>query len=394
MAGADILDVMDISQGPTSAHPAKKVKLAASGKPEGGMARELYSLIGDNNPPVVTLQSKYKEKPRFKQKAAHWQRTPFRNAARKDNLELEHWTKGVQTEGEQSWSGFASFDRHVDVTTYTDAEYQTYLDRPDWTREETDQLVELCRDWDLRFVVIHDRWLSGSLPPRTLEQLKDRYYGITRALLASRGQSTEGLHYDLQRETTRRQYLEEMFSRTPEEIAEENRLILETRRLEAYEKALAQQKAELLRTLETPQSQGSIAQYQTSQGLGTLSQTLSNADKQKHKKKPSEVASPQVKQRWTRLTPREERERGVTWHEKLTSGCFLRSQKTLVLKPTVAAKVATALQELGLSNVLTMPTERTVRKFDQLQSKIGILLEAKRVCDKMEHSVGTPSAES
>lgn len=385
MASADILDVLEMSQ--SAAPAAKKAKLS---KPESGIQRELYSLIGDNNPPVVTLQSRYKEKPRFRQKAVHWERTPFRNAARADALELEHWTRGVQTDdaddGSRKWSGFASFDKHADIASYTDAEYATYLDRPDWTREETDALMDLCRDWDLRFVIVHDRWLSSDMAPRTLEQLKDRYYAVTRALLGSRGMSTEGLHYDLQRETSRRQYLEDMFSRTAEEIAEENRLILETRRLEAYEKALAAQKAELLRTLETPQSQGSIAQYQTSQGLGTLTQTLQSADKQKHKKKPSEAPSPQVKQRWRRLSPREERERGVTWHEKLTGGCFLRSQRTLVLKPTIATKVAAALQELGLAPVLTMPTERTVRKFDQLQSKIGILLEAKRVCDKMEHS--------
>ncbi|BFZ53367.1 swr complex subunit [Savitreella phatthalungensis] len=425
MSSADILDALGGAIDAPSA--TKKVKMSSgagnkAGDPPTGMARELYSLLGDNTPPVVTLQSRYKEKPRFKQKAARWSSTPFTNPARSDALVLKHWTRGVQTGDSNagtssstgildgsasSKSGFASFDKHVDVVSYTSEEYSTYCDRTDWTKQETDKLMELCRDWDLRFIVIHDIWeTSPDLGSRTLEELKDRYYQVARALLGSRGQSTEGLHYDLQRETQRRQYVEELFKRTAEEVAEENRLILEVRKLEAYEKAVHQQKADLLRLLDVPQAQGSIAQYQSSQGIGTLVQTLQAADKQKHKKRPSEAATPiangtavgagpvtsggssSKQQRWRRLSPREERERGVGWHEKLSNASFLRSQKILVLKQTVANKVAAVMQELGLSNVLTMPTERTVRKFDQLQQKIGILLEAKRVCDKLENSDG------
>lgn len=42
-----------------------------------------------------------------------------------------------------------------------------------WTKEETDQLFELCERLDLRFIVIADRFPSS----RTVEELKDRYYG-------------------------------------------------------------------------------------------------------------------------------------------------------------------------------------------------------------------------
>jgi hypothetical protein len=40
---------------------------------------------------------------------------------------------------------------------YTDEEYQ-YLEQPGWTRTETDRLFALCRQFDLRFVVIEDRF--------------------------------------------------------------------------------------------------------------------------------------------------------------------------------------------------------------------------------------------
>lgn len=384
MSAAEIRDVLGVQEG----QPAtKKIKVSQDKKVEG-ISRELLNLIGNNSPPVVTLQSKFKEKPRFKQRAAKWSLTSFRNGARSDDLALSHWTRGVQTTSTERAYRFEAFNKHADVISYSEEEYATYLEKPNWTKNDTDRLVNLCRDFDLRFIVVHDRWSDVSSAPRTLEELKDRYYGIARSLLASRGHSTEGLTYDFQRETTRKQHLEELFKRTPEEIEEENQLILESRRLEAYEKTLAQQKADLLRTLEAPVETGSAEQYMSSAGYGTLAQGLLTADKQKHKKRPSELppVAATLKQKYRKLSPREEREKGVSWHEKLSSGVYLRSQKTVALKQTVATKVQAAMQELGMSNVLTMPTEKTVRKFDQLQQKIGILLEAKRVCDKVSET--------
>lgn len=41
-----------------------------------------------------------------------------------------------------------------------------------WTKEETDQLFDLCERFDLRFVVIADRFPTS----RSVEELKNRYY--------------------------------------------------------------------------------------------------------------------------------------------------------------------------------------------------------------------------
>lgn len=41
-----------------------------------------------------------------------------------------------------------------------------------WTKEETDQLFDLCERFDLRFIVIADRFPSS----RSVEELKSRYY--------------------------------------------------------------------------------------------------------------------------------------------------------------------------------------------------------------------------
>lgn len=41
-----------------------------------------------------------------------------------------------------------------------------------WTKEETDKLFDLCEQFDLRFIVVADRFPTS----RTVEELKNRYY--------------------------------------------------------------------------------------------------------------------------------------------------------------------------------------------------------------------------
>lgn len=50
-----------------------------------------------------------------------------------------------------------------------------------WTKEETDELFELCARFDLRFIVIADKLPSS----RTVEELKNRYYSGTSANMFS-----------------------------------------------------------------------------------------------------------------------------------------------------------------------------------------------------------------
>ena len=51
-----------------------------------------------------------------------------------------------------------SFGRGVDILTYTDEEFEQYLQEPTWTREQTDRLFRMCTRFGLRFVAIHDRF--------------------------------------------------------------------------------------------------------------------------------------------------------------------------------------------------------------------------------------------
>lgn len=41
---------------------------------------------------------------------------------------------------------------------YSEQEYQVHLHDDGWTKAETDHLFDLCKRFDLRFIVVHDRY--------------------------------------------------------------------------------------------------------------------------------------------------------------------------------------------------------------------------------------------
>ena len=50
-----------------------------------------------------------------------------------------------------------------------------------WTKEETDYFWELCKCYDLRFIIIHDRYDESF--NRSVEELKNRYYSVSKRIL-------------------------------------------------------------------------------------------------------------------------------------------------------------------------------------------------------------------
>ncbi|KAL5979132.1 hypothetical protein ACLOJK_019029 [Asimina triloba] len=80
----------------------------------------------------------------------------------KEMLLLVRVVNGVPPTGDYS---FAKYNKLVDVLKYTDEEYKKYLTDPSWTKEETDQLFDLCQ-------LIADMFPTC----RSVEELKSRYY--------------------------------------------------------------------------------------------------------------------------------------------------------------------------------------------------------------------------
>ena len=92
-------------------------------------------------------------------KVRPWKWMPFKNSARKDSLVLHHWRRATD-EGKDY--PFAKFNKKLDcIPAYTDIEYANHLKDADWSKEETDHLLDLCTRFDLRFTVIHDRLVKN-----------------------------------------------------------------------------------------------------------------------------------------------------------------------------------------------------------------------------------------
>ena len=133
--------------------------------------------------------------------ARPWVWAPFTSSSRTDGLILHHW---VRANVEYPDYPYARFDIHLDPVVYSDEEYQTFLVTEDWTKSETDLLMELARRYELRWPVIHDRWIeafsdaenlrqysevgntAGDKPQqRRIEDLQYRYYSVAALLTQS-----------------------------------------------------------------------------------------------------------------------------------------------------------------------------------------------------------------
>lgn len=66
----------------------------------------------------------------------------------------------------------------MEIPTYSDSEYNQHLKCEGWTKEETDHLMDLARRFDMRFIIMADRYDSEKFSKRSVEDIKERYYKI------------------------------------------------------------------------------------------------------------------------------------------------------------------------------------------------------------------------
>ncbi|KAI5950844.1 SWC4 [Candida jiufengensis] len=315
-----------------------------------------------------------------------------------------------------------------------------------WTYDETKSLFELCKDFELKWPIIHDRFPGK----RTQEELKQHFYKITSKILSHQEQKNQTLidslnSYSKDKEVDRKQYLENLILRTPAEIAEEESLVIEARRFELAAKKMLMERSNLLALLDSPQSTQNVAQYQSSQGIANLYNNLMIYDKHQKKKKQQVIQDPipppipaaasssykrdrgfqtqlqqylssLLKQNYhtsasirqeansihqllsKKLTQKEEEAYGLYYHgvEKLTPGVALRSQQRLPglqQRQSVLKLVSSLLQELDVptagGNAMKpiMPTRRTMTKYDELLRSVVTLLDVKKAKDKLESEI-------
>jgi hypothetical protein len=73
---------------------------------------------------------------------------------------------------------FARFNRKAAVVTYTEEQYEKAVAplKSDWSKLETDVLFDLCERFNLRFIVVADRFsyeLQEKIAAKEEEEMKD-----------------------------------------------------------------------------------------------------------------------------------------------------------------------------------------------------------------------------
>ncbi|KAI0472699.1 hypothetical protein GGR56DRAFT_676773 [Xylariaceae sp. FL0804] len=510
MTSHDVRDMLNLPAEGATPRPTKKQKTAAPRPNLKGLAREVQNLGGDNPIAIVPEISTFKKR-RFgiRKPAARWEMRPFRNSARRDDtLYLRHWRKqtdeqpratlqieehpdgrttvenGTEVENkseEREDSTFAKFNVQVDIPQYSEEQYNSALARSDWTKDETDYLFELAKDFDLRWPLIWDRYeykpklpdsgINGEGPgdtdpntavvpatkARSVEDLKQRYYEVAAKVMAIQkpvqymtqaeyAQHEVMANFDAASETQRKKFAQEALGRSREEAREEESLLIEVRRILARQEKLNQDRHELYSRLDYPPSEQDINAFKSSAGLQSLLQNLMSVDKTKKRRsimeangtitpgsahpsahpsstpvtdnrrdsiaasaisrrdsigggerseRPSKKGAQQPERR--KLTEQEEQIYGVSHFDRLPSGPTFRYERINKILTTKShaqhTRITNTLAELDIPSRLNMPTRAVVEEMEKLLNAIGILLDMRKLNDKIDAEIKIEQAK-
>ncbi|KAK6074852.1 SWR1-complex protein 4 [Seiridium cupressi] len=343
MTSHDVRDVLNLPAEGAAPRPSKKQRTTAPRPNLKGLAREVQNLGGDNPIAIVPEISSFKKR-RFasRKPAAKWEMRGFRNSAREDGtLILRHWRRKdenprsqptEQADGQDGEvkmdvdqkpneledSSFAKFNVKVHIPEYSDDQYNSTLVSDTWTKEETDYLLDIVREFDLRWELIWDRYDYDPKAPdtadgegagdtstavvqarkgRTMEELKARYYEVAAKMMAVTkpvqymNADEFSLHkimtgFDPIAEGRRKKFAENQLSRSKEEAREEESLLIEVKRIMARQEKFNSERRELYNRLDYPHTEGTqdLSAFKTSNGLQTLLQNLMSVDKSKKRK--------------------------------------------------------------------------------------------------------------
>ncbi|KAI6178157.1 Myb-like domain-containing protein [Aphelenchoides besseyi] len=278
MATKDFKDILgQESPAPSNEQKLKVGRAIKKAKRPKGMSREVYNLFahGPNEGELHTVNP-IKGKSGYQiirtniafRKTRRWNWKPFVNEARTDGVQFCHWEREDQKIGEPYV--FAQFDKKkVSIVKFTDADFDRLL-RPiagKWTLEATRHLLEVCARFDLRWIIIFDRFdRKAHGPELTLEDLKEWYYKLSNAIKRDQTTDETPFFFDADHERKRKKQMEILWNRTEEEIKEEETLRNQIKQLESKRKEREKRAQELQRLINSserssisPETNGAIA---------------------------------------------------------------------------------------------------------------------------------------
>jgi DNA methyltransferase 1-associated protein 1 len=113
-------------------------------------------------------------------------------------------------------NAFLKYNKPLEILRYDAALYEEKLQNASWSKEETDFLMDLCEQFDARLYLVSDRWDSQRFPARTLEEIKERFFSVQKAL-----GSKDNFNFDYEAERLRKRHGEIQYNRTGHEVWEE-----------------------------------------------------------------------------------------------------------------------------------------------------------------------------
>lgn len=366
----------------------------------------------------------------------------------------------------ESCADYVKYNISVDMPDFTDEEYDAHLRSDDWSREETDYLFGIVKDYSYRWAVIWDRYEWQALkrrerelaqaaqqdngdadanalatlpfaPPRdkerSLEEMKARFYDISAKLMKLRIPEVQmdadqySLYETLSKfdpvmERNRKMLATALMNRNMDEVKEEEFLLTELQRINMAAVRLDAEREELRSRLDAPQANTSTAaglqSFTSSTALQALFQQLFQQDRSKKRSSgggnapgrlslsandmintPSGSSNPANRRTSMALppsapshtpiktlSPHQEHRFAVSSHDRLTSGVTFGSDKLLKMRQAKSnvqtQKIASALQELGVPEIIPIPTSKVADVFEQLVAKVSRLLDVRKVKEK------------
>ncbi len=172
-------------------------------------------LVIETSPVVPEFSGRMKKKAKSSLKVTPWTRFQYANKEGPGAMMLTHVRP--TDDPNKCVNTFLKVNKAVNLQRYNDASYEAKLRSTAWTREETDELMRLAELIDARLVVMHDRW-GPPFAPRTLEQIKHRFYEVQRLLSPD---PKNAFVFDYDAAVKRKRHEEILYNRNGFEVWEE-----------------------------------------------------------------------------------------------------------------------------------------------------------------------------
>ncbi|CAD5210881.1 unnamed protein product [Bursaphelenchus xylophilus] len=368
MGSKDVKDIVGLAKDDIAKSKSIRLNRPPMKRPTG-MSREVFNLIahGPNEENLFTAipTKKLEDKHQMKKmilfrKVRKWKWKEFENEGRADGFKLSHWEREDRNPAEPYI--FARMNKRLNLPRFSQEEYERHFQAEKWTHESTEYLFDLCERFDLRWAIISSRFEREKYGDFSMEDLKERFYRIYNILKRDRCLEGPIYSFDAENERKRKQQLEMLWSRTEDEIKEEELLRAQMRRIESRRKEREKRTQDLQRLINVVERSASPEPNGSTSG----SQVRSSRRAQKQQK--TQLMSAHL---FSNDVP------NLRFAEFKSAGPHLRSQEMKIPSNVGQKKlkaIEAAIEKYQIP--LALPAyEETVRLFNDLRARVVLAQE-------------------